>query len=112
MKRLVVTTVLAALCMTMMTGCGALIAFRAGGLLYQDAVVPLSDVSYWGPATSSVAKRGEAKYTSILGIIATGDASLKEAMESGGITKVHHIDQQITNILGVVATYKIIVYGE
>jgi hypothetical protein len=33
-------------------------------------------------------------------------------MENGGITKVHHIDQQITNILGVVATYKIIVYGE
>jgi hypothetical protein len=112
MKRLVVTSVLAALCLTVMTGCGALVAFGSGGLLYEDAVVPLSDVSYWGPATSSAAKRGEASFTSILGIIATGDASLKAAMENGGITKVHHIDQQITNILGVVATYKIIVYGE
>jgi hypothetical protein len=26
--------------------------------------------------------------------------------------KVHHIDQQVTNILGIIATYKIIVYGE
>ena len=112
MKRLVVTTVLAALCLTVITGCGALVAFGSGGLLYQDAVAPLSAVSYWGPATSSVAKKGEATYTSILGIIATGDASLKAAMEQGGITKVHHIDQQITNILGLIATYKIIVYGE
>jgi hypothetical protein len=112
MKRLVVTTVLAALCLTMMTGCGALVAFGSGGLLYQDTKVPLRDVSYWGPATSSVAKKGEATYASILGIIATGDATLEAAMENGGITKVHHIDQQITNILGVVATYKIIVYGE
>ncbi len=112
MKRLLVTTVLAALCVTMMTGCGAFIAFGGGGTLYQDTKTPLGDISYWGPSTSSAAKKGEASYTSILGILATGDASLKEAMETGGITKIHHIDQQVTNILGIIATYKIIVYGE
>jgi hypothetical protein len=112
MKRLVVTTVLAALCVTMMTGCGALVACGSGGLLYQDTRVPLSDASYRGPSAATAAKKGEASYTSILGIIATGDASLKAAMENGGITKVHHVDQQVTNILGVLATYKVIVYGE
>jgi hypothetical protein len=59
-----------------------------------------------------MSKKGEASFTSILGILATGDASLKEAMERGGITKIHHIDQQVTNILGIIATYKVIVYGE
>ena len=112
MKRLAVTTVLAALCLTMITGCGALVAFGSGGLLYQDTKVPLSDVSYRGPSASTAAKKGEATYASILGIIATGDATLAAAMENGGITKVHHIDQQVTNILGILATYKIIVYGE
>ena len=112
MKRLLVTTFLAALCVTMMTGCGACIAFGGGGTLYQDTKTPMGDISYWGPSTSSASKKGEASFTSILGILATGDASLKEAMERGGITKIHHIDQQVTNILGIIATYKIIVYGE
>jgi len=112
MKRLVVTTVLAALCVTMMTGCGAMIAMGGGGTLYQDTKTPMNDVSYWGPSTGSMTKKGEASYSSILGILATGDASLKEAMDRGGITKIHHIDQQVTNILGIIATYKVIVYGE
>jgi len=112
MKRLVVTTVLAALCVTMMTGCGATIAMMGGGVLYQDTKTPMAEVSYWGPSTNSVMKKGEASYTSILGIVATGDAGLKAAMEAGGITKIHHIDQQVTNILGIIATYKVIVYGE
>jgi hypothetical protein len=72
----------------------------------------MGNVSYWGPSTSTMSKKGEASYTSILGILVTGDASLKEAMERGGITKIHHIDQQITNVLGLMATYKVIVYGE
>jgi hypothetical protein len=96
----------------MMTGCGAFIAFGGGGTLYQDTKVPMNHVSYWGPTTNSAMKKGEAAFTSILGILATGDASLKAAMDAGGITKVHHIDQQVTNILGIIATYKVIVYGE
>jgi len=112
MKRLLVTTVLAALCVTMLTGCGAFIAFSGGGSLYQDTKVPMADVAYRGPASNAIAKKGEASFTSILGILATGDASLKAAMDNGGITKVHHIDQQVTNILGIIATYRVIVYGE
>jgi len=50
--------------------------------------------------------------SSILGIITTGDASIKAAMEAGGITKIHHIDQSCMNIFQLYATYTIKVYGE
>ena len=112
MKRLLVVTLLAVICVGAMTGCGAFIAMGGGGTLYQDTKTPMNQVSYWGPSTSLAAKKGEASFTSILGLICTGDASLKEAMETGGITKVHHIDQEVTSILGIISTYKIIVYGE
>jgi hypothetical protein len=106
------TVLLAAFCLTAATGCGAFIAFGAVSSLYQDTKTPLPQTSYWGATTNSTAKKGEASYTSILGLLATGDASVKAAMEAGGITKVHHIDQQVPNILGIIATYKVIVYGE
>ena len=112
MKRLLVVALLATICVGAMTGCGAFISMGGGGALYQDTKAPMSEISYWGPSTANAAKKGEATFTSILGLICTGDASLKEAMETGGITKVHHVDQEITSILGIISTYKIIVYGE
>ena len=41
-----------------------------------------------------------------------GDASLKAAMDNGGITKVHHVDYKVKNILGIVGSTTTIVYGE
>lgn len=41
-----------------------------------------------------------------------GDASLKAAMENGGITKVHHVDYKIKNIFGIIGETTTIVYGE
>jgi len=111
MKKALPMVMLAAFALTSMTGCGAYIAM-GGGLLYQDTKAPLAAVSYYGPNTSSVSKVGEASMSSILGLITTGDASIKRAMEVSGITKIHHIDTQMTNILGIIATYKVIVYGE
>lgn len=112
MKRILLMTVIATFGITMMTGCGAFVAMGGGGSLYQDTKMPHPYVSYFGSPTSSFAKKGEASFTSILGILATGDASLEAAMRNGNISKVHHIDLQVTNILGIIATYKIIVYGE
>ncbi|NCB07156.1 MAG: hypothetical protein EOM73_03215, partial [Bacteroidia bacterium] len=57
-------------------------------------------------------KVGSAEATSILGIVATGDASIDAAAKSGGITKIHHVDEQSTSILGFFAKYKVYVYGE
>lgn len=41
-----------------------------------------------------------------------GDASLKAAMDNGGITKVHHVDYEVRNILGIIGSTTTIVYGE
>jgi hypothetical protein len=56
-------------------------------------------------------KRGRAEAVGIL-IFASGDASISAAMKAGGITRVHHVDHETTNILGVYAKYVTIVYGE
>jgi len=68
--------------------------------------------SYYAPAAQSAERCGTATMSSILGIITTGDASIKAAMEAGGITKIHHIDQSCMNIFQLYATYTIKVYGE
>lgn len=57
-------------------------------------------------------KVGTATAKSVLGIVATGDASIAAAMKEGGITKVHHTDYHTTNIFGIVAETTIVVYGE
>ena len=58
-------------------------------------------------------KIGEACATSILGLIATGDMSLKAGAAAGNITKVMSIDYSNTTILGSVLVSKcILVNGE
>ena len=41
-----------------------------------------------------------------------GDASIKKAMENGDITKIHHVDYEVRNILGIVGSTTTIVWGE
>ena len=112
MRRLLLTAVLAGFCLTMLTGCGAFLSMGGAGMFYADTKAPSASLAYYGPQTTSNAKMGKAQFTSILGILATGDASLDAAMRSGGITKLHHVDVQYTTILGIIATYTLIVYGE
>ena len=101
MRRLMLGTALAILCFGAMSGC------------FYSVIAPSNAVAYYGPTTNTAAKVGEASATSILGIFITGDASIKAAMESGGITKVHHIDHQLKGFLGMLfATYTVKVYGE
>lgn len=57
-------------------------------------------------------KVGKAMSTSVLGIVATGDASITTAARNGGITKISHVDYEVRNILGVVGEYTTVVYGE
>lgn len=77
------------------------------GTIYTDVKAPLIATS-----NSGSVKVGSAEATSILGIIATGDASIDAAAKSAGITKIHHVDEHVTNILGIFSTYKVVVYGE
>jgi hypothetical protein len=68
----------------------------------------------WGPLDAGErvgAKEGTACGQSILGLIATGDASLKEAARDGGITKIDSVDHKSRNILGIMAEFCTIVRG-
>jgi hypothetical protein len=112
MKKLLLFSLIGLFLIMTLTGCGAMIAMGGGGTLYQDTKMPLPYASYYGEKAATYSKVGVASFTSILGIICTGDASIEAAMKNGGITKIHHIDYQVTNILGIIATYKTIVYGE
>ena len=89
-----------------LSGCAAVQAPLMGGL-FTDVQAPIT-------ATSNVesSKVGTASCTSILGIIATGDASIQAAASSVGITKIHHVDYHATSFLGIYAKYEVTVYGE
>ena len=56
-------------------------------------------------------KCGKAKSKGIV-LYTTGDSSIKAAMDNGKITKVHHIDYEVFNILNLFSKATTIVYGE
>jgi len=57
-------------------------------------------------------KTGQSCASSILGIIATGDASISAAKAAGGITQVAHVDHDDFGILGIYASSCTIVVGQ
>jgi hypothetical protein len=90
-----------------LTGCGAIAASPVTGFWYTEVKGP-------GMATSnaSYSKVGTATCTSLLGLVARGDASIDTAAKSAGITKIHHVDYESKSILGLFAEFTVIVYGE
>jgi hypothetical protein len=56
-------------------------------------------------------KRGESYGGGIL-FFSTGDNSIDTAMRNGGITKVHHVNYKVMNILYLYNETVTIVYGE
>ena len=77
------------------------------GLLYTDVKGPLAATSNEGAS-----KVGSSSATSILGLVATGDASIDAAAKAGGITKIHHVDFQMKSILFFYMKATVTVYGE
>ena len=86
-----------------LTGCAAQVQSPAFGALFTDVKAPLLVTS-----NSGSSKVGTANCTSILGLVATGDASIEEAAKSAGIKRIH----QSGNILVIYAKYTVYVYGE
>jgi hypothetical protein len=77
------------------------------GLLYTSTKSP-----GFVTGNAGASKVGTAEAMSILGLVATGDASIDAAAKAAGISKIHHVDEECTAILGIIAKYKIHVYGE
>lgn len=105
MKKMKVLSV-AAVAAVMLSSC-AMVKSPLSATLYMDVKGPVAVTSNTGSS-----KVGSATATGILGLIATGDASIDAAAKKGGITKIHHVDEHATSILGIIAKYEVIVYGE
>ncbi|MGN0867565.1 MAG: TRL-like family protein [Oligosphaeraceae bacterium] len=104
------TALLAVLSLALTLLCNSCATSQPVGLLYTDLRVPLAT----GDTTDSPAatKVGVAVSKSILGLVATGDSSITAACANGGIRKIHHVDWEANSILGVVSTYRCVVWGE
>ena len=103
-KLLAVPVVLMAL-----TGCAGAAFMGQGvpqGFIYADATTPIHATE-----NNIGKKKGEACAVSILGIVTTGNASIRAAADAGGIKQMSAIDSQITNILGIWAKYCTVVSG-
>jgi hypothetical protein len=104
MRRMFAMLGVALLVAASLSGCTIVSPMNGG--IYTELSGPVAVGSAAGSS-----KKGEAKATSIVGV-ALGDASIETAMKNGGITKVHHVDTKVRNILGVYAEVTTIVYGE
>lgn len=91
----------------LLSGCAAVATPIYGGL-YTEVQAPLQVTP---SEDTGDLKEGRAMAESYLGLIATGDASIRAAMEDGGITEVVYVDYESTSILGLYATFTVVVYG-
>lgn len=78
------------------------------GSVYSSLKLPVAATG----ASGTASKVGRAECTSLLSLVATGDASIEAAKRNGGITTVHHVDWEVENILGLFGKYTVTVYGE
>lgn len=91
--------------LTLFVGCATTYPI---GTVYTELKLPVTATANNGKAT----KVGTAKCISVLTLVAIGDASIEAAKKDAGITKVHHVDWEVENILGIIGKYKVTVYGE
>ena len=83
----------------------AYVPYVAG--LYHNVSTPVA-------ATSNAVgtKVGKASATNVLGIVATGDASINAAAKNAGIQKISHVDHKNFSVLGLFSKTTTFVYGE
>lgn len=108
MKRAALGLVVGVTALTV-SGCAGTVS-PLHGTIYTSVQYPshYTGVQDAGPGS----KRGEAEASNILGIVATGDASVTTAAKNGRISKIRTVDAEGTSILGLYSTYKTIVTGD
>lgn len=105
MKKVLVAVVLVAT-LALCTGCWT---FPNGAILapIQDLKSPVA----MGDPTVPATKIGKAQATGII-IVGWGDASIQTAAQNGAITRIHHVDSEQLNILGIYSRNTTVVYGQ
>jgi len=108
MKKLITVMALSCVGIMLLVGCAGItpIAGGTGGMLFTqtDAAVAVGTASGYD-------KVGTAESTAVI-CFATGDSSIRKAMENGKIKKIHHVDSKVFSVLGLYAKYTTVVYGE
>lgn len=85
-------------------GC-AMAASPLSGSVFTDVKAPINANKAAG------SKKGEACASSILGLIATGDAGIDTAKRNGGISEISSVDYESLNVLMLYARFCTIVRG-
>ena len=88
----------------------------SGCTMPQSAVMAGLVIRQKGPVAgfdtaSASTKVGRARAEGII-LVGFGDASISAAAADVGITKIHHVDKECLNVLGIYSMYETIVYGE
>jgi hypothetical protein len=102
--------------LTVLPACS--VAFYPGGptlrgIIYADIDSPVQDLAIHIDPAAKPIKRGTARTRSFFGLFAWGDGSIEAAMKDGEITRIHHVDHNIRQILsGLWMADTTIVYGE
>ncbi len=92
---------------SVLTGCVGVQSPVGMGSIYTSVKAPVAATS-----NEACSKTGTASCVNVLGVVATGDASITAACKNAGITKIHHVDHQSFSVLGVYSKYSTIVKGE
>jgi len=95
-----------------MTSCAVIPTPAGVGILYTGVQFPSPQLAVETQASVKPAKVGKAEAQNILGVAVIGDCSLDAAMKAGQITKIHHVDTRVENVLGLFSKRITIVYGE
>ena len=94
--------------MLFFTGCSS--TAPLSGMLYSNIKYPAVNQAKMDAQTSE--KKGVASCKSVLGMVAWGDCSIKQAMNNGAIQKLHHVDVKSKNIYVFWFQYETQVWGE
>ena len=100
----VVIGLLAAICLS-----GCLRApFQPPSGMVAVTKAPLSTEGKWDVGSKS----GEASSFSVLGLYASGDCSISAAARNGGLKKIHYVDYEYFNVIGIWQKATVIAHGE
>ena len=93
------------------TGCGA---FSTGSPVVGTLVTNVQAPVAVNPGQFDIyrLKTGSSSATSVFGLIASGDASIRAAVVDGGISEIYFVDSEIKGFLGIFVTYTVVVYGK
>ncbi len=76
------------------------------GTLYTNVKGPINATE-----ASVGTREGKACAQTVLGLVATGDASIEAAMRAGGIKQASSVNYEANHILGIIGTFCTVVRG-